>query len=99
MRTVDYKFLFSHAVGGLVRNRDLCRNKRPFFASIFVVETIALLVHRFEILVDRINAAGGVHPTSTLVKSLVDEELAPSHRTVGVQPLVAHHLQLGSKEE
>ena len=34
-----------------------------------------------------------------VVEALVDEELAPGHRAVGVEPLVARHLQLGAEEE
>jgi hypothetical protein len=34
-----------------------------------------------------------VHPPGAVVEPLVDEELAPRHRAVGIQALVAHHLQ------
>jgi hypothetical protein len=33
------------------------------------------------------------------VEALVDEELAPGRRAIGVQPRVAGHLQLGAEEE
>ena len=50
-------------------------------------------------LVDVVDAAGGMHPTGFGVESLVDEELAPGDGAVGVQPVVAGHLQLGAEEE
>jgi hypothetical protein len=38
-----------------------------------------------------------MHPTGMLVETLVDEELPPRHRTIGVEPLIARHLQFGAK--
>ena len=40
-----------------------------------------------------------MHPAGALVEALVDEELAPGHGAVGVEPFVADHLQFGAEEE
>ena len=55
--------------------------------------------HRLRILVDRIGAARGVHPPRAVIEPLIDEELSPGHRTIGVEPLLTRHLQLLAEEE
>ena len=40
-----------------------------------------------------------MHPPGVLVEALVDEELAPGDRAIGVQSLVAGRLQFGAEEE
>ena len=34
-----------------------------------------------------------------LIESLVNEELAPGYRPIGIEAIVARHLQFGPKEE
>src|SRR5437879_2384132 len=40
-----------------------------------------------------------MHPAGVFVEALVDEELAPGDSTVGVEPLVAEHLEFRTEEE
>src|SRR6476661_1657014 len=48
-------------------------------------------------LVDHIDSARRVHPADVRVEPLVYEELAPGRRAIGIEALVARHLQLGSE--
>ncbi len=74
--------------------------ERALFGSVFVEEAVAFLADDgFEILIDGVDAAGGVHPAGAVVEALIDEELAPGDGSVGVEAFVAGHLQLGAKEE
>ena len=96
---VDGEFLFGHAGRGLVRHDDLGRSHRALLFAVAVDEAVTLLDDGFEVFVDGIDAARGVHPAGLFVEALVDEELAPGDGAIGVQPLVAGHLQLGAEEE
>ena len=49
--------------------------------------------------VDRVHVAGGVHPSRAVVEALVDEDLSPRHGTIGVQSLLAGHLQFTAEIE
>ncbi len=99
MRSVNGEFLFRHAVIGLVRDDDLCRGDGALLISVFVVEAAVLLFDRFQIFVHGIHAARSVHPAGAVIKSLINEELAPGHGAVSIQPFVAHHLQFRPEEE
>ena len=54
---------------------------------------------RLEEFVDVVHAARRVHPAGGGIEPLIDEDLPPRHRAVRVEPLVAHHLQLGAEVE
>ena len=99
MRAIDGEFLLRHPVIRLVRHRDFAHRDGTLFGAVLVEVAVALLRHGFEILVDGIDAAGGVHPTGAVVEALVDEELAPGDGAVGIEAFVAHHLQFGAEEE
>src|ERR1700729_221060 len=40
-----------------------------------------------------------MHPACVLIEALVDEELSPGNRAVGVEPVLARHLELRTEEE
>ena len=40
-----------------------------------------------------------MHPAGFIAKALINEELAPRHGAIGVEPFFADHMQLGAKEE
>ena len=50
-----------------------------------------------EVFVDHIGAVGSVHPAEAVVEPLVDEELAPSDGTVGVETFFADGVDLGTE--
>src|SRR5215510_7432911 len=89
---VDAERSLSHSIIGLIRYLDHGCRDRSLFISVLVIKALALLHYRFEIPVDGINGARGMHPTTSLVEALVDEELSPRCRAVGVQTLVARHV-------
>ncbi|MCG3162548.1 MAG: hypothetical protein JMDDDDMK_03815 [Acidobacteria bacterium] len=60
---------------------------------------VAFLDDGFEIAVNGVNGAGGVHPAAAFIEALVDEELSPRRRAVSVQAFAADHLQLGPEEK
>ena len=96
---IDREFLLRHAVVGFVGDGNLGGLQRALFVAVLRVVTVALLRHGFEILIDGVDAAGGVHPAGAFVEALVDEELAPGYRAVGVQAFIARHLEFGAEEE
>ena len=91
---IDRKRLLGQPRVRLVRHLDHGRGDRTLFAAVLVIEPIALPHHRFEILVDGVNRTGRVHPTATLVETLVDKKLSPRYRPIRIQPFIAGHLQL-----
>ena len=100
VRLVDGELLVGHAIGGLVRHRDLRRHERTLFSADTIgVAAVGLLGHGLEVVVDVVDAAGGVHPAGLVVEALVDEELSPGQRAVGVQAFFAHHLRFFAEEE
>src|SRR5436190_2423513 len=99
MRSVNSEILASGSGGRLAGNRNLLRRDAPLLGAVFVVDPIVFLDDRFQIFVDIVDAARCVHPAGPLVESLVDEELAPGRRAVGIQAFVARHLQFGAEEE
>lgn len=76
----DERSLF-HRVVGADEKRDGFR----LDGSLFTVDDVAVPAvpfdDRFEVLVDVVDAARGVHPAGVLVESLVDEELTPCRCT------------------
>src|SRR5690348_13987543 len=40
-----------------------------------------------------------MHPSRLAVESLVHKELAPGHRTIGIEPFFTDHLQFGAEEK
>ena len=55
--------------------------------------------HRFEELVDVVDAARGVHPAGAIIESLVDEELSPRECAVGIEAFLADELRLFAEVE
>ena len=99
MRAIDSERLLGHPGGRLVGNRDRPGLHRAFLGTEGVDQGIALLGGGEDELVDVVHAARGVHPAGLLVEALVDEELAPGERAVGVQPLLAGDLRFLAEEE
>ncbi len=99
LRAIYREGLLGHPGVGLVGHLDYGRHHCPLFVAVLVIEPIAFLHDGFEILIDGVNRTRRVHPTAMLVEALIDKDLSPGHRTIGIQPLVAGHLQLRSKEE
>ena len=64
-----------------------------------VDKAITALAYGFEVFIDSVNAARGVHPTGAVVEALIDEKLTPRDRAIGVESFVARHLKLGAEEE
>ena len=92
--------LRQRAVGLAIAQPDRLALKRAHFAAIAVgLGAIGPVDHGFGKFVDIVDARRGVHPPGVRVEPLVDEELAPGHRAIGVQPLVAGHLQFGAEEK
>src|SRR5439155_10302087 len=99
LRAIDGERLFSHALHGFVRHSDHRGGYWTFFVAVLVVELVALPNDRFQIFIDSVDGARSVHPAAVLVETLIDKELAPGHRAVGIQAFVAGHLQFRSEIE
>ena len=99
VRPVDREDLGRHAAGGAVGNADRPRHERPLLAAVAIEQPAAPPDDGLRVLIHRVGAGRGVHPAQPVVEALVDEELAPRRRAVGVEPLPARHLQLGAEEE
>ena len=80
---------------------------RPGFISITVQQLAPLLAsglaigleYVFNKIIHEIDVGRCVHPARMFVKALVDEELTPGHRTVGIEPFFADHVHFAAKEE
>src|SRR5215212_8893604 len=99
MSAIDSECFLSHSLISLVGHLDDRGCNRPFFISVLVIVVVAFLDYCFKIYIDGISGTRCVHPATSLVEALVDEELSPSCRTVGIQPFATGHLQLRPKEE
>ena len=82
-----------------VLHRNLTGDERFFLVAISIEKCVAFLRDGFQVFIDRVHAAGGVHPAGAGIEALVNEKLAPGDGAVSVQPFLAHHLQLGAEEE
>ena len=40
-----------------------------------------------------------MHPSGSLIETLIDEKLTPSHRAIGVQAFLTNDMHLSSKKE
>ena len=84
MRVVDHELLLSHSTGGGVRHRNGLGDQRLRYATDRVHILIATFRHGFQEFVAAIGRTGGVHPAGFAVEALIDKELTPGGRTVGV---------------
>jgi hypothetical protein len=84
--------LAGHAGRRLVGQRQAHCAQGALAAAVSVDKLAVFFGHRFEIFVDHVAAARGVHPAGLVVETLVDEELAPGHGAIGVQALFADHV-------
>ena len=96
---VDGEILLRHSGRGLVRHADRDGGQRALAGAVLVHVAVALLRHGLGVIALVVHAARGVHPSGALVEALVDEELSPRHRAVGVQPFVARDLHFGAEKE
>ncbi len=100
MGAVDREVTLGHRAGRrAIGHGDGGGDHRPFLSAVSVEELAVLPDNGLGELVHHVDAAGGMHPASVLVEALIDEELPPGGRAIGVQPLVGTHLQLGAEEE
>ncbi len=99
VRAVDGEFALRHPRVGPVGHCDPSLDHGTLLVAVEVVDAVVPLHDGLQELVDVVDAARGVHPAGPLVEALVDEELPPRDRAVGVEPLVADHVQLGPEEE
>ena len=78
---------------------DLPRDDRSLLCAVAIGQLAAPVEDLHRKLIDRIHAAGGVHPPHPGVEALVDEELSPGRRAVDIEPGVGGHLLLGPEIE
>ena len=88
-----------HAGGGLVGQRNVLGLHLALAVTVFVEHLAIALDHGLEVFVDDVAPAGGVHPPGALVEALVDEELSPGDRAVGIEALFAGHVDFGPEVE
>src|SRR4029079_8373789 len=75
-----------------IRDRDRASLHRGHILAVAITPGFAVLHRRLEERVDVVDAARCVHPSCTLVESLIDEELSPGDGAISVEALVARHL-------
>src|SRR5437870_3727117 len=99
MCSIDGEGLLGHTPVCLVRNLDRRRGDWTLFVAVLIEILVALLHDRFQVLINRVNGARGVHPATMLIEALIDKELAPRDSAVSIQSFVAYHLQFRSEIE
>ena len=99
MRPVDRKLPLRHSGVRLVWDGDLPDSHRTLLTPITVVERSVSLHDCLKEFVNVVDTTRCVHPTGVLIESLVHEKLAPRHGAVGVESLLANHVELFAEEE
>ena len=72
---------------------------RAQVGAVAIKDPAVLVDDGLQKLVHRIGMAGSVHPAKAVVKTLVKEELAPGGGPIGVEAIVAGHLQFAAEIE
>ena len=83
----------------LERQLECGHAERPLAVAVAVGGAFARAHDGLGVFVDRVAAAGGVHPADAVIETLIHEELAPGDGAVGVQPFVAGDVHLGPEIE
>ena len=91
--------LFGHAIRRLEAYDDAARPDGQLPVPVTVVVAAASAGDRLQEPGDIPHAARGVHPAGRRIEALIDEELTPGDGAIRVEPLPAHHLQLGAEIE
>ncbi len=100
LRVPDEERSVCHAGVCLTRNANPAKLDGQITIAQSIEDLIAALRRdAFDKLIDVVHAARGVHPAGRRIEPLIDEELSPRHSAVRVQPLLAHHLELGPEVE
>jgi hypothetical protein len=99
VRRVGGKGLRRHAARRAVRHLDDLDTHRPQLTAAAVKEPALCPHNGLSELIDIIRARRRVHPAHVFVEALVDKELPPCHRPIGVEAMVARHLQFRPKKE
>src|SRR3954463_12565150 len=99
MGAVDGELLLRHPLWGAVADDRFLLRHRPLPGAVAIDEMVTALRYGLEIFVDVVGAGGRVHPASALVEALINEELPPGHRAIGVQALLTRDLHLGAEEK
>ena len=86
-----------HSRGCLVRKVDALGLHFALATGVLVERLAVTLRDRELILVGHITATGGVHPAVPVVETLIDEELPPRDRPVGLEPCLAGNVDFGPK--
>src|SRR5690242_8384707 len=99
MGVKDREVLERHSLRSAIMNHDFVFSYRSLRAAIPIREVVASLRYRLQVFVDVVGTGRCVHPASAVVEALIDEELSPRHRTVGIEPLLARDLDFGAEEK
>jgi hypothetical protein len=88
------------SVGAAIAQRDRVFRKRADLPAIAIAFGPGRGVDDgFGKLVDVVDPARRVHPSGMGVEPLIDEELPPRDRAIGIEAFAAGHLQFGAEEE
>ncbi len=95
MRAENFDRPLCHrAVRRLVGDLD-GRHDNGAFLGAELIKVLAVLFYDLLVeFVDDVSGARRVHPAEAGIEALIDKELSPRRRTVGVEPFAAGHLQL-----
>src|SRR5277367_5639401 len=75
------------------RDSDLAHLQFTERRAVLIVQSTRLLEDGLGVFVDCVAAVRGMHPAVVRIEPLIDEELSPRYRAIGVQSLLAGHLQ------
>src|SRR5450759_1239338 len=99
MGAVDREIFLRHSSGSAVADDGFLLHHRSLLRAVAINEVVAASRPSLEILVDVVSAGGRVHPARAVVEALIDEELSPRYRAIGIQPLLTRHLHFGAEEK
>src|SRR5688500_9772655 len=89
MRAIDRERANRHSRVGLVRDGDAVHLHRALLVAVEIRRTLPRAADGLRPLVDVVHTTRRVHPSSLVIEALIDEELTPGQRSVGVESFLA----------
>ena len=99
MRVVGCYFSDRDFVTILIGHRNHLFDHGFQFTIVQIEEFTIFFFDGYQVMIDHVGAARGMHPSAVLVEALVDKELTPCYCSVCVQALFRYHFQFRTEIE